>query len=75
MDIHFGRVKEKDGKATIKSINANKQGDVGFNPLFEEEARKLYRNRTILSSLVIPFRTVQNHERCMVLQHGASASK
>jgi len=43
IDIHFGRVKESDGKATIKSINANKQGDAGFNPLLEEEARKLYR--------------------------------
>jgi hypothetical protein len=43
MDIHFGRVKEENGKATIKSINANKQGDTGFNPLFEEDARKLYR--------------------------------
>lgn len=43
MDIHFGRVKEENGRATIKSINANKQGDAGFNPLLEEEARKLYR--------------------------------
>lgn len=43
MDIHFGRVKEKNGKASIKSINANKQGDAGYNPLLEEEARKLYR--------------------------------
>lgn len=43
MDIHFGRVKEEKGKATIKSINANNQGDTGFNPLLEEEARKLYR--------------------------------
>ena len=43
MDIHFGRVKEENGKAMIKSINANKQGDAGSNPLLEEEARKLYR--------------------------------
>ena len=43
MDIHFGRVIEKNGKATIKPINVNKQGDEGFNPLLEEEARKLYR--------------------------------
>lgn len=43
MDIHFGRVKEENGKTEIKSVNANKQGDAGFNPLFEEDARKLYR--------------------------------
>jgi hypothetical protein len=43
MDVHFGRVKEDKGRATIKSINANKQGDMGYNPLLEEEARKLYR--------------------------------
>lgn len=43
MDIHFGRVKEKDGKAQIVSIDSNTQGDDGLNPLFESEARKLYR--------------------------------
>lgn len=43
MDIHFGRTKEEDGKAKIVSINANKQGDEGFNLIREENARKLYR--------------------------------
>lgn len=43
MDIHFGRIDEKNGKAHINSINANKQGDEGFNLLREENARKLYR--------------------------------
>jgi len=43
MDIHFGRVKEEKGRATIKSINANKQGDEGFYYIREENARKLYR--------------------------------
>jgi len=44
MDIHFGRVAEdKAGKANIKSINSNKQGDEGINVLYEEYARKLYR--------------------------------
>ena len=44
MDIHFGRVNiEKNGKIRIKSINANLQGDTGSNPLFEEEARKVFR--------------------------------
>ena len=43
MDIHFGRIIEKDGKAVISSINANKQGDAGFNLIREENARKLYR--------------------------------
>lgn len=55
MDIHFGRVKEENGKATIKSINANKQGDAGFNPLLEEEARKLYRkwdNIKLISDII-----------------------
>lgn len=43
MDIHFGRVVEKDGKATISSINANSQGDDGGKHLYEPEARQLYR--------------------------------
>ncbi len=44
MDIHFGRVAEnKSGKAQIKSINNNRQGDDGFNMLHEIAARRLYR--------------------------------
>lgn len=43
MDIHFGRVKEKDGKAVIASINSNSQGDDGGSHLHEPEARQLYR--------------------------------
>jgi len=43
MDIHFGRVKEENGHATIKSINANRQGDAERLYLPEENARKLYR--------------------------------
>ena len=60
MDIHFGRVKEENGKATISSINANKQGDEGFNPLFEENARNLYRkwdNIKLISD------TIKEHSR------------
>lgn len=43
MDIHFGRVKEEKGRAIIKSINANQQGDAKRLQLPEENARKLYR--------------------------------
>ena len=43
MDIHFGRVSEKNGKSEVKSINQNKQGDEGFNPIREESARRFYR--------------------------------
>lgn len=43
MDIHFGRVQEKNGKATIVCINSNSQGDEGGRHLHEPEARKLYR--------------------------------
>ena len=43
MDIHFGRVKEENGHATIKSINANRQSDAERLYLPEENARKLYR--------------------------------
>lgn len=43
MDIHFGRVQEKNGRATIKSINANNQGDAERFYIPEENARKLYR--------------------------------
>lgn len=43
MDIHFGRVKDKKGKAGIESINSNSQGDEGGCHLYEPDARKLYR--------------------------------
>ncbi len=43
MDIHFGRVKETNGVARIKSINNNQQGDNGFVNLSEEDARNFYR--------------------------------
>ncbi len=43
MDIHFGRIIEKDGKANIKSIDCNKQGDDGAISIYEEAARKMYR--------------------------------
>ena len=43
MDIHFGRIMEKDGKATIKAIDNNKQADEGLQNIQEEVARKLYR--------------------------------
>lgn len=43
MDIHFGRVREKEGKASISCINYNSQGDEGGKHLYETEARKLYR--------------------------------
>jgi len=43
MDIHFGRIIEKKGKATIKSIDCNKQAEDGVVIIHEEEARKMYR--------------------------------
>lgn len=43
MDIHFGRVVEKDGKAKIADIKSNKQAEAGLNVIYEEDARKLYR--------------------------------
>lgn len=43
MDIHFGRVHIKDGKATIKPIDNNKQADEGIHVIYEEDARKEYR--------------------------------
>lgn len=43
MDIHFGRVVEKNGRGTISSIDENIQGDEGSISLPEENARKLYR--------------------------------
>lgn len=43
MDIHFGRIMEKDGKAAIKAIDCNKQAEDGFVTIYEEEARKMYR--------------------------------
>lgn len=43
MDIHFGRAIEKDGKVSIKSIDANTQAEDGIQVVYEEDARKLYR--------------------------------
>lgn len=43
MDIHFGRVSEKDGRTEIRSLDANKQGDAGRFYIPEEHARKIYR--------------------------------
>lgn len=43
MDIHFGRIAEQKGKATIKAIDYNRQAEEGLNTIYEEDARKLYR--------------------------------
>ena len=43
MDIHFGRLLEKNGKASIKSIDKNKQADEGLHILYEENVRKFHR--------------------------------
>lgn len=43
MDIHFGRVINKNGRGSISSIDENIQGDDGSISLPEENARKLYR--------------------------------
>lgn len=43
MDLHFGRVVEKNGKSSINSINSNSQGDTNGQHLYENEARQIYR--------------------------------
>lgn len=45
MDIHFGRVRrDKDGKLSICSIDANRQGDRGFHHnLTEKTVREIFR--------------------------------
>ena len=44
MDIHFGRLYEKNGKDTINPINNNVQSEDDDNiVLYEEAARKMYR--------------------------------
>lgn len=43
MDIHFGRIKDKDGKLNITPINGNNQSEEVCTSLYEEDARKLYR--------------------------------
>ncbi len=43
MDIHFGRIADQNGKASIKAIDYNKQAEEGLNTIYEEDARKLYR--------------------------------
>lgn len=57
MDIHFGRITEKQGKAVIKSINCNKQADQGIISIYEESARKEFRkwdNTKHISELLSP---------------------
>lgn len=43
MDIHFGRILIEKGKAKVKSIDNNKQGDEGLQAIYEADARKEYR--------------------------------
>ncbi len=43
LDIHFGRIMEKDGKATIKSIDNNIQAEGDFVALYEAKMRQIYR--------------------------------
>ena len=43
MDIHFGRIQIKNGKASIKPIDNNKQAEEGLHVIYEEEARRQYR--------------------------------
>ena len=43
MDIHFGRVVEKKGRASVKSIDNNIQADGEFAQLYEADMRQFYR--------------------------------
>jgi hypothetical protein len=43
LDLHFGRLKESNGKVSIEPINRNSQGDEDGDKLFEGSARKLFR--------------------------------
>lgn len=43
MDLHFGRIFERNGKPAIKPINYNKQAEEGLQSIYEEDARNLYR--------------------------------
>lgn len=43
LDLHFGRIKTKDGKTSIVSINNNRQSDSEKYVLYEGDARKMYR--------------------------------
>lgn len=43
LDLHFGRIKTKEGKTSIVSINNNRQSDSEKYVLYEGDARKMYR--------------------------------
>lgn len=43
LDIHFGRVEEKNGKTTIHDIKGNEQANPGTHAIYEQEARDQYR--------------------------------
>lgn len=43
LDIHFGRVEEKNGKTVIHDIKGNEQANPGTHAIYEREAREQYR--------------------------------
>lgn len=43
LDIHFGRVEEKNGKTVIHDIKGNEQANPGTHAVYEREAREQYR--------------------------------
>lgn len=58
MDIHFGRVKSKNGRTTIDSINNNLQSEDENITLYEENARKMYRKWDNVKHIS---ETIKNH--------------
>lgn len=43
LDLHFGRIQTRNGKARIKTIDDNMQNDDTLSSMYEEDARALYR--------------------------------
>jgi hypothetical protein len=54
LDVHFGRVQWKNGKAAIKAIDDNTQGDTDDPGTWEADARELFRKWDNVKRIVEP---------------------
>ena len=70
MDIHFGRVVIEKGKVKIRPIDNNQQSEDKLITLYEEDARKMYRNGIISNTLVKRLKKKEYRERHMSLASG-----
>lgn len=71
MDLHFGRIIEKNGKATIKAIDYNRQADEEIQRIYEEDACKLYYKWENVKRISKLLKKRQDLEKLILLECGA----